>query len=267
MTEKIEARDIRESKFLWIDHSALEVVSQECGANGIAVYSWLCSHAEKKTQKCFPSITLLAEKCRMKRNTVIGIIRKLEEIEAIRATRQPGGVTLYEILSIKVTSIPTDTSTHRDTGISRGTGAVSLEAQVPVPVGAHEQQSSNNNHLTIIKHKEKNKASPVLEEALNRVDIHKFNVYQLLEKYKQIKKAKKLIIDVPECVILTVVQAYLAQKDRIRSIWPWFMSVLEREMGKHCSEQNIAEHDRFKQEPSALGNILAEIASHAKASA
>ena len=47
-SEKIDIRDLRDGKFLWIDNAALKFISENAGTLGVAVYSWLCYYANFK---------------------------------------------------------------------------------------------------------------------------------------------------------------------------------------------------------------------------
>ena len=260
--EKIEVRDIRESKFLWMERIALEIVSEACGANGISVYTWLCWHADRKTQECYPSISRIADKCKMKRNTVIEVIRTLEGLKVIRATRQPGTKTVYEILDIKPTSTPTDTGIPKDTGTPGAMAPVPEEILPPVSPGIHKQQSSNNNHLTREKQlKPKKPASKELQEALDQVFGCKFNIYQFIAKYRQ---DCGLIIEIPENVIIAVCKSYMASRSAIKNEWGWFQTVFKSEISKHCASMNIEEAKAYKQDRvcSSVGNILAAMAGN-----
>ena len=55
--EKIDIRDLRDGKFLWLDKSALKLISAKAGNRGVTVYSWLCYYANAREQNCFPEPT------------------------------------------------------------------------------------------------------------------------------------------------------------------------------------------------------------------
>ncbi len=128
------------------------------------IYAHLARRANGKT-KAWPGITSMSESCRMKRNTVIRVIRQLEERRLIRVIRKSGGLSEYlltspsewkknsEISTSSDTSIPNGTGTGLDTGISNGTGsvldtgAVSQRTLPPVPFGILKGNPSEGNPL------------------------------------------------------------------------------------------------------------------------
>ncbi len=98
--EKIDIRDLRDGKFLWIDKVALGLISEKTGTMGVAVYSWLCYYANFKGQDCFPSITTLADHCGVSRRTIMRAIKHLENVKAILIERKKGKSNVYKLLNI-----------------------------------------------------------------------------------------------------------------------------------------------------------------------
>jgi len=95
----IDIRDLRDGKFLWIDKSALNLVSAQAGNTGVAVYSWLCYYANSKHQDCFPSIKTLAEHCNVCRRTVMRTVKDLERIGIVSIERKKGKPNVYKLLN------------------------------------------------------------------------------------------------------------------------------------------------------------------------
>jgi len=155
-TEKFQSRNIKDKGWFWTDNNALDKVSDLFGSNGIAIYSWLCRYSDQETQKCFPSISKLSKKCKMNRHTVIDILKCFQEEKIIEVIKKDGRPNIYQMLKVEKQAINETTSACRGTGASRSTGAptsttpVPVEALPPVPVEALEQESFNNNNLTII---------------------------------------------------------------------------------------------------------------------
>jgi len=129
-TEKFQSRNIKDKGWFWTDNDAFEIVSNVFGARGIAIYTWLCRYADNDNQECYPSISKLVEKCRIKRNNVIEILRKMEELKIITVIKSKGRVNTYQLLKVfkeedqrpDTTSIPVDTGIPADTGIQKDTG-------------------------------------------------------------------------------------------------------------------------------------------------
>lgn len=131
---KFIVRDLR-GKFLRIENAALELVSAE-GAKAIAVYAWICWHADNKTEVCYPSFATLAEKCKVSRRTVIRIIRFLEAIKLVGIDRTQrgdhGAMNIYYLLPAKSKDAIKLTGDNRDTSISPVTRVVTRETPVLV---------------------------------------------------------------------------------------------------------------------------------------
>ncbi|MDD5736665.1 MAG: helix-turn-helix domain-containing protein [Candidatus Omnitrophica bacterium] len=98
--EKIDIRDLRDGKFLWIDKAALRLISENAGTMGVAVYSWLCYYANFKAQDCFPSITTLAWHCGVSRRTIMRAIKQLEQLKVISIERKKGKPNIYKLLNV-----------------------------------------------------------------------------------------------------------------------------------------------------------------------
>ena len=99
-SEKIDIRDLRDGKFLWIDKAALRLISEQAGTTAVAVYSWLCYYANVKAQDCFPSIRTLSRHCALSRRTIMRAIKRLEDIKAIDIERKKGKGNVYKLLNI-----------------------------------------------------------------------------------------------------------------------------------------------------------------------
>lgn len=152
--EDFQVRDFR-GRFLWLEKNALEIVSANLGPKGVSVYTWLCYYANSKSQGCFPSIKTLTEKTLIRRQTVISVIKRLEELRIIMVERTSGLTSEYTLLNVdsapKDTSIPTDTSIPIGTGANPDTTTSANPDTTPVPIRIPEQQLFNNNKLTTKK--------------------------------------------------------------------------------------------------------------------
>ena len=135
-SEKIDIRDLRDGKFLWIDKSALRLISESAGTMGVAVYSWLCYYANYKAQDCFPSITTLAWHCGVSRRTIMRAIKHLEQLKAISIERKKGKPNIYKLLNMPgPRSYPqpsSDTDVTSDRAVTGVVTQVSPEVVTPV---------------------------------------------------------------------------------------------------------------------------------------
>ncbi|MDD5449652.1 MAG: helix-turn-helix domain-containing protein [Candidatus Omnitrophica bacterium] len=98
--EKIDIRDLRDGKFLWIANAALKLLSEETDPIAVEVYSWLCYYANVKAQDCFPSISRLAGHCALAKRTIIRALKRLEDIKAISIEKKKGKPNVYKLLTI-----------------------------------------------------------------------------------------------------------------------------------------------------------------------
>jgi biotin operon repressor len=139
-SEKIDIRDLRDGKFLWIDKAALRLISESAGTMGVAVYSWLCYYANFKAQDCFPSITRLAYHCGVSRRTIMRAIKQLERLKTISIERKKGKPNIYKLLNISgVKSYPQPSSDIDVTSDRAVTGVVTQVSPEVVTGVSHEQ--------------------------------------------------------------------------------------------------------------------------------
>ena len=133
---KIDIRDLRDGKFLWIDKAALKLNSERAGTLGVAVYSWLCYYANFKAQDCFPSITTLAYHCGVSRRTIMRAVKQLEQLRAILIERKKGKPNIYKLLNMPgPKSYPqssSDTDVTSDSPVTRVVTPVSPVVVTPV---------------------------------------------------------------------------------------------------------------------------------------
>jgi len=139
-SEKIDIRDLRDGKFLWIDKAALRLISESAGTMGVAVYSWLCYYANFKAQDCFPSITTLAYHCGVSRRTIMRAIKQLERLKTISIERKKGKSNIYKLLNISGTKSYPQPSSDIDVTSDRAvTGVVTQVSSAVVTGVSHEQ--------------------------------------------------------------------------------------------------------------------------------
>ncbi len=139
-SEKIDIRDLRDGKFLWIDKAALRLISENAGTMGVAVYSWLCYYANFKAQDCFPSITTLAYHCGVSRRTIMRAVKQLERLKAVSIERKKGKPNIYKLLNISAVKSYPQPSSDIDVTSDRAVTGVVTQASPEVVTGvSHEQ--------------------------------------------------------------------------------------------------------------------------------
>lgn len=133
--DTFESRNIKDKGWFWVDNDALWVVADSFGSSGIAVYVLLCRYADNDKQECFPSISKLAEKCKMSRHTVIDILKRFQVLNVVSIVKTTGRANVYQMLKV--------TSVCRGTGACGDTTPVPVETLPPVSVEAHEKDLIN----------------------------------------------------------------------------------------------------------------------------
>jgi DNA-binding transcriptional ArsR family regulator len=142
--EKIDIRDLRDGKFLWIDKATLRIISESAGTMGVAVYSWLCYYANYKAQDCFPSVTTLAYHCGVSRRTIMRAIKQLEELKAVSIERKKGKPNIYKLLNMtRPKSYPQPSSDTDVTSDRPVTGVVTEVSPAVVTPVSPEQEIFN----------------------------------------------------------------------------------------------------------------------------
>ena len=135
--ERIDIRDLRDGKFLWVGKPVLEFISKRIGSTAVTVYVWLCYYANVRGQDCFPSVTTLARHCAVSRRTIIRMLKSLEQIKVICIDRTKGRSNIYTLLNAELS-----TEVTGDIGVTsdmRDTTPVSVVSPVLVTPGALEQ--------------------------------------------------------------------------------------------------------------------------------
>jgi len=138
--EKIDIRDLRDGKFLWIDKAALRLISESAGTMGVAVYSWLCYYANFKAQDCFPSITTLAYHCGVSRRTIMRAVKQLERLKAVSIERKKGKPNIYKLLNISVIKSYPQPSSDIDVTSDRAVTGVVTQVSPAVVTGVSPEQ-------------------------------------------------------------------------------------------------------------------------------
>lgn len=135
--ERIDIRDLRDGKFLWVGKPVLEFISKRIGSTAVTVYVWLCYYANVKGQDCFPSVTTLARHCAVSRRHIIRMLKSLEQLKVISIDRAKGRPNVYTLLNAELSTEATgDIDVTSDT---RDTTPVSPMSPVVVTPGALEQ--------------------------------------------------------------------------------------------------------------------------------
>lgn len=76
-----------------------------------------------------------------------------------------------------------------------------------------------------------------------------FNIWAMLGLYR---KRSKLKPQIPDDVVQGVCMEYLSKQGKIRSDFPYFLTILEKKSHAYFAKQNIDEHERIKREPVKL---------------
>jgi DNA-binding transcriptional ArsR family regulator len=139
-SEKIDIRDLRDGKFLWIDKAALRLISESAGTMGVAVYSWLCYYANFKAQDCFPSITTLAYHCGVSRRTIMRAVKQLERLKAVAIERKKGKPNIYKLLNISGAKSYPQPSSDIDVTSDRAVTGVVTQVSPAVVTGVSREQ-------------------------------------------------------------------------------------------------------------------------------
>lgn len=79
----MEIRDNRDKQWFWLDNEYLNGYAKYLGPTASLVYISLCRHVDNSTQKCFPSMELIAEELGMQRAAISRAIKSLEDWKII----------------------------------------------------------------------------------------------------------------------------------------------------------------------------------------
>ena len=258
---KIDIRDLRDGKFLWIDKAALELVSAKAGNRGVSVYAWLCYYANARGQDCYPSLKTLSVHCHVSVRTVRRTVKRLESVRAIEIFREKGKGNVYRLLDIPDREKTVDSGVTGDNGV-RGVGTpMSLLPGSPVSPKQEliEQELFNKTTARSIfsadsqpSDKEMKALTALFFELKDRIDLVAF-----LKTYR-----KKHGGMPPAEVIIKVCEQFKAQGKAVRDVWPWFERVLRAEAGVFNATAQVKAHAVIKREPVLLGDIMAGIAMH-----
>jgi len=82
----MEIRDNRQKEWFWLDNEYLNGYAKHLGPTASLVYISLCRHSDNKTQKCFPSMELIAEELGMQRASISRAVQKLSDWNIISIT-------------------------------------------------------------------------------------------------------------------------------------------------------------------------------------
>lgn len=86
----MKIRDNRDKNWFWMDNEYLNGYAKHLGVSCTAVYLSLCRFANNESQKCFPSMDLIADQNGITRRTVITAIQRLEEWGIVNVERSRG---------------------------------------------------------------------------------------------------------------------------------------------------------------------------------
>src|SRR3990167_5863899 len=89
--------------------------------------------------------------------------------------------------------------------------------------------------------------SPQFITKAQTAKIQGFNIYALIHKYQKISKTAELI---PESVYMAVLDHYLTDGAKVRSAWPYFITVLRVKSEEYFSRKNEEDGKRLKALPA-----------------
>jgi len=249
---KIDIRDLRDGKFLWLDKSALKLVSAKAGSRGVTVYSWLCYYANAKGQDCFPSMNTLARQCGVSGRTIARTIKRLEEIGVIAIVHDNGRCNIYRLL---------DVPGFVETPDNHVRGPRTPLSGVPMTPLSTEQelmeQDLFNKTVAALFPIERQPSAEELK-ALTALFFELKSRIDLVSFMKTLRKRQVCIP--PPVVMIKVCMQFKAQGALVRAVWPWFQRVVKSETGAFNAAEHVREHEKIKKQPARLGDILAGIA-------
>jgi len=184
---KTEIRNLQKPGWYWISREILTVYGKRLKAPGIAVYNVLASHANQKTQTCFPSQRLIAEMLGISRITVNRKIRQLRELGLLNVKKMKSHC-LYSLLGPGV-------SDKIHPCIKQDTGGVS------------QGYTNNNNVKRIINNYDDRKIFSTDSDSLRgfrpqtREDLLALDTAQALNDLKSLPLYIKYAKIVPESII------------------------------------------------------------------
>ena len=252
---KMDIRDLRDGKFLWLDKAALKLVSLKAGNRGVSVYSWLCYYANAKAQDCFPSLNTLAKHCGVCGRTVARTIKRLEAIGVIAIERDNGRGNVYRLLDV-----PMEVETP-DNHVRRPMTPMSGVPLTPVsPEQELKEQDLLNKTVASIFPVER-KPSPQELKALTALFFELKSRIDLVSLMKTLRKRQSALPS--PAVMIKVCEQFKAQGALVRDVWPWFQRVVKAEAGAFNAAEHVREHAEIKKQPARLGDILAGIAKQA----
>ena len=246
--EKIEIRDLRDGKFLWIDKAALKLISETTGTMGVTVYSWLCYYANFKAQNCFPSVTTLANHCGVSRRTIMRAIKELEKLHAVSIERKKGKANIYKLLNVPTAQSYSQATSDMDVTSDKPVTRVVTPVSPPLVTPMSPEQEITEQEIIKETGEEAKilwitqKALPypmpemkafqdleVLSKQIKDLDLFRFILHYQIEKGYP-----------PHPQVLTkVCRQFKRNKARIRSPWPWFKTTVNIESARFFAELNM----------------------------
>lgn len=269
---KIEIRDVRDGKFLWIGKETLRLLSEKTDNTGIAVYSWLCYYANSKAQDCFPSIPTLARHCNVSSRTIIRKLKRLEQLNVILIDRTEGRSNVYKLLDVTSSSKDAVEKTS-DTGVTGDmddTGGVTpMSPPVVTPVSPEQdliEQDSNNktagaNSLDMIFCGELPYPPPGKEQVEEMVELcveflGEINLFKFIHHHAHDRGYPP-----HPTVMIKLCRQFRSDKLKIANAWGWFKHGVDAESAQFFANQNINEHHKHARDPTNIGSILSQMAS------
>lgn len=216
---EIIIRDLRQKEKYQIDDAYLNGYAKLCGIYATGVYNCLCRHADYHTQKCFPSIEIMADKLGISVNSVKRGLANLEEWGIIlkERTRHPENAkwinNSYILVDKSMWKLKPSHSPIRAMDINESHSPVVTEPQPcrdksHSPIGASKESHVKDTHI-------KDCASPC--------DAREFSFEKELEELKKGGKNGKR-------KDFKIIALYWKRKDFIFENREQFNSALKREL-------------------------------------
>ena len=265
---KIDIRDLRDGKFLWIDKAALKLVSEKAGIRGVSVYSWLCFYANARGQDCYPSLKTLSSHCHVSVRTVRRTIKRLESVRAIAIFREKGKGNVYRLLDVLDSEQSMDMGVTGVTHVRRPGTPVSSLPGSPVSPKQELIEQDLINKKTAVSFSSL-WISPVLpypkpsKEQIGHLENFalsvkdEINLYWLVSDY-----ARDRGYPPQPDIVVNLAHQFRKDKAKIKNVYGWFKKTVDVQMRLLVSDIQIKEHEKLKREPLMLGDILAGINRH-----
>ncbi len=183
MTKSFKIRDRRNKGWFYLDNEYINGYGKIFGAIGTAIYVSLCRHADNETQRCYPSMELIADELWISRNTVAKYIKLFEKYKLIVCERERDSKTKKWINNSYYLLDKSEWITHAQ--------PVSMDSHAQMTSTSHAQPLSNKETQDTKETKIATNVAPfIFEEYLETMENHPKRYIQLIAFYFKEKKIK-----------------------------------------------------------------------------